>query len=419
MPTSAALTTMHQNGFPLDVEWAEAKRTELLAAAAEPYSRMVDRYPLETEEAPSFAPTSRWFADWSMAAVQAHDLQIGALTPSGKPQWSKAVLVRQERAGSEVAADLLAYRRDTKRVEFLNSWLDKATPEGKVYAMYNAGRTVTGRLSSSDPNMQQVTSEIKPAYWGGPGYYVADLDYSQIEMRLAAHVADCEPMIEAFLRGDDLHRMLAAVATGKPLGEITKDDRQGGKAGNFGFLFGMEAQGFQTYAETVYGVSFTPDEAYAVREAFFDQWDGMAQWHSRTVARAKATGQIVSPIGRVRRLPEIHFEGYPGQHAERQSINSPVQGFASDIMQTANASISGHLPGVAAVPGVRTLATVHDSLVVAVPIEGWQRSVGLCMRRMLDVAPVLKRLGCELRVPLAVKAEVGTRWGLTDVGVIE
>ena len=105
--------------------------------------------------------------------------------------------------------------------------------------------------------------------------------------------------------------------------------------------------------------------------------------------------------------------------AERMGINSPVQGFASDIMQIASASIEGTLPGYEPVPDVRIVATVHDSIVAEVPEDDWKRATGRMMRRMLDVEPVLRRMGCDLDVPLGVEAVVGTRWGLGDVGTIQ
>lgn len=419
MPTAKTLTAVEQRGFTLDLDWTRSALADVTAEAEADKEWLIDRVPVTSDRDPSFAPTALWFETWAEAAVQRGDLRVASLTGTGKPQWNKAVLVRQWREGSEVAERLLAYRKMSKRAEFLTSWLNVVTPEGLVHTTYHAGRVVTGRLSSSDPNMQQITAALKPAYVAREGYVIADLDYSQIEMRAAAYVARCIPMIEAFKAGKDLHRILAATVTGLGEDEVDADQRQGGKAGNFGFLFGMEAQGFQTYAESVYDVSFTAEQAVDVREAFFDQWDGMAQWHERQARRARQTGQVVSPIGRVRRLPAI-FDGNPSvsSHAERQAINSPVQGFASDLMQTAAASIEGNLPGYEPVPDVAIVATVHDSIVVEVPANDWKRATGRCMRRMLDLHPVLSRLGCDFDVPLAVEAKVGTRWGLADVGTI-
>lgn len=435
MPTGASLARISQTGFPLDMEWVHQRIATEADREQAAYDLLVNRYPAVHQwnkdmhgGEPSFAPTSRWFKMWAEEAVTAGDLKITAYTENGNPQWSKAVLVRQSRARqsdgvdpeNNVPALLLALREASKLQQFLRSWSDLVSPQGTIHSTYHAGRVVTGRLSSSDPNMQQVTKVLKPAYVPRPGHYVAELDYSQIELRMAAFISRCQPMLDAFNRGDDLHRLLAARITGKAPEDVTPADRQAGKSANFGLLYGMGVEGFREYAETTYGVSFTSDEAAAVHEAFFDQWEGMHGWHLKQQAEARATGQVVSPIGRVRRLPDVHSgNDRLRSHAERNAINSPVQGFGSDLMQIAAASISGLLPGTEAVPDVRIIATVHDSIVVEVPEDGWQRAVARCMRRMIDVDGVLRRMGCRLDVPLAVEATVGTRWGLGDVGVVE
>lgn len=425
MPTAATLTSVEVRGMGLDVEWVKERTKALEAVVERTRADLSSRYAPamidlgHTPERASFAPTSLWFRAWAECAVEAGDLVVAALTPTGIPQWSKAVLVRQARAGSQVAELLLEHRGAVKSLEFLTSWMGVVTPDHRIHTTYHVGRVVTGRLSSSDPNMQQVTKSLKPAFIPRPGYLIAELDYSQIELRAAAFVAGCEPMKQAFRDGADLHRLIAASITSKHPEDVTPEERQGGKAANFGFLYGQGAEGFREYAETNYGVSFTPDESFRVRAAFFEQWDGMGQWQARQVARAHDTGQVVSPLGRVRRLPMIH-DGNPALsgHAERSAMNAPIQGFASDIMQIAAASIEGRLPGYVPVPDVALVGTIHDSIIAEVPEGDWKRATARCMRRMLDVAPILARMGCGLDVPLAVEASVGTRWGLGDVGLI-
>ena len=436
MPQARTLTEVEQRGLLMDEVWVKDHIAEYEEIRDSEWRWLTRRYAddlgehdhegdhdcrrcrLETE--PSFAPTSLWFQAWADLAVERGDLRVAELTPGGKPKWSKSVLTRHARNGKEVAAHLLAYRKAVKRLEFLNSWMDCQTPEHTVHTTYNVGRVVTGRLSSNSPNVQQIEYALKQGFIPRPGYLIADLDYSQIELRVAAHVAQCEPMIEAYRQGRDLHRMLAADTAGVPEAEVTADQRQRGKAGNFGFLYGMSAAGFMTYALDSYDVMFTAEEAEEIRSTFFSTWEGLAAWHQRVINIARRDGQIMSPIGRVRRVPHI-WDGndYMASEAERQAINSPVQGFASDLMQMAAASIHGNLPGFTRVPDVHIVGTVHDSIVVEVPEDDWQRATARCMRRMLDLDPVLKRLGCSLTVPLAVEAGVGSRWGLADIGSIK
>ena len=244
---------------------------------------------------------------------------------------------------------------------------------------------------------------------------------------MAAFISRCAPMIEAFQRGDDLHRLLAQRIIAedrvrrqdfRPVSaaDVTDEDRQKGKSANFGLLYMMGALGFREYAETAYGVSLTLEEAERVHAAFYEMWDGIGAWHRRVIRRARQTGYVVSPIGRVRRIPEIH-DGYPGavERAERMAVNSPVQGFASDLMQMAAASIQGLLPGTTAVPGAQIVATVHDSIVVEAPEDRWEAVTAECIERMTTLETVLERLDCTLDVPLVAEAKVGTRWGLADV----
>lgn len=418
MPTVATLTAIEQRGIRLDVEWTRADLAEHIAEKDRLEKHLAHLYPdAARPEDMSFAPTSHWFRDWSAAAVEAGDLEIAELTPTGKPKWSKNVLVRQARAGKEVALDLLALRSHVKKIEYLNSWLYLVAADGAIHTTYNAGQVVTGRLSSGGPNMQQVTASLKPAFIPREGYVLADLDYSQIELRVAAFVSKCTPMIEAFKRGDDLHTLLASRITGKHPDDVTKEERQSGKSANFGLLYGMGPYGFRAYAEDVYGVSFSLADAQMIHRAFFEVWDGMGQWHIHTAKKVGQTGQVVSPIGRVRRLPEALSSSEDRvAAAERAAVNSPVQGFASDLMQIAAASIEGMLPGVTGVPGARIVATVHDSIVIEVPANSWEQITRDCMNRMLNVPEVLWNLGCHFDVPLAVEAKIGTRWGLSDVG---
>lgn len=420
MPMVATLTAIEQRGFLLDQDWTREVVREEEANEARTLAPLLAAYPIPGDLSPSFAPTSTYFKEWAARAVDAGDLRVTALTPGGSPQWNKSVLTRQARTGSVVAQTLLDYRSAVKRLEYLRSWLDKVSPEGRIHAGYRAGRVSTGRLSCADPNLQQVSKVLKPAFLPSPGYYIAELDYSQIELRAAAFIARCLPMIEAFRRGEDLHTLLAARITGKDPEDVTPPERQAGKSANFGLLYLMGAEGFREYAEDVYGVQFTVEEAEAVHALFFEQWTGMREWHVGLVAQAHREGQVVSPLGRVRRLPALESgSSYRVAEAERQAVNSVVQSFASDVMQLAAASIEGTLPGSSRLEDIRIVATIHDSIVVEVPINDWKRATARAMRRMLDMDETLARLGCVMDVPLAVEASVGTRWGLSDIGTIK
>lgn len=433
MPTVRTLTGIEERGLLLENEWVEASIAELEEQRDSAYDYLIRLYPdspedLEdpdkrklSQDSPSFAPTSLWFKEWSDRAVLKGDLRVASLTPQGKPQWSANVLKKQSREGSEVATKLLEYRNAVKRLEFLRSWLDMQTPDGRIHANYNAGSVVTGRLSSSSPNMQQITKKLKPAYVPTPGYYLAELDYSQIELRVAAFISRCQPMIDAFKRGDDLHTLLAARVNNVPEEEVTPAMRQGGKAGNFGLLYGMSPQGFQSYAENIYGVPMSEEEALKVSNTYFKMWDGLKEWHALFQRRVHAKGRVVSPLGRVRRLEDKVYDGSPWivQEAERAAINSPVQGMASDIMQIAGAIIDGNIAGWERIRGARIVGTVHDSIMVEVKADNWEEITLACKSAMEDAVPlVMEKMGVEFDVPLVADAEVGSRYGIADIGSV-
>lgn len=423
VPTSRTLSAIEQRGIPVDRAWVTETLEEHTTVAEHLTKELADVYPMPDDLPVSFAPTSNYFRQWSEQAIKAQDLQVMEVTPNGKPAWTKSVLTKLARAKGEgsVADRLLELRRSSKYAEFLRSWVGLISPDGMIHSHYNVGSVVTGRLSSSEPNMQQVTKDLKPAFTPRSGYYLAEIDYSQIELRVAAFVSRCEPMMQAYRDGVDLHRIMAGSIVHKAPEDVTKVERQAGKAGNFGFLYGMGAAGFQAYALDVYGVQFTPEESQHVRDVFFSTWDGIAQWHARSISRAHQEGEVVSPIGRVRRVPEVWSSNdYLASRAERAAINSPVQGFASDLMQMAAASITGNLPGRQAVPGVAIVGTVHDSILVEVPQDDWQECTQACRDRMVNIGQDLMQLFMvNLDVPMEAEAIVGTAWGRDDVGVLD
>lgn len=423
MPTVRTLTKVEQRGFLLDVDWVHAKIEEMDALRLKACEDILGLYgtapaPAPAKDGVTTAATSKWFQGFVAQAIEAGDLRVTARTDSGNAQWNKAVLIAQQRQGSPAADALLRHRDATKTLEFLRSWLELRDPHNVIHATYNVGFVKTGRLSSSNPNVQQISARLKPAFIPRPGHVLLDLDYSQVELRVAAFVSRSQPMIEAFQRGDDLHRLLAAKIAGKAPEEVTSMERKRAKAGNFGLLYGMSPGGFQAYAATAYDVSLTLAEAQAVHSAFFEMWDGMRQWHERSKRRAYERGYVTSPIGRTQWLSDLYSKSsFKASHAERNALNSPVQGFGSDLMQMAAASIMGTLPGypLPRVEGAHVVATVHDEICIEVPEDRWQEILVECKRRMEDVNTFLRPLDCQMDVPIVAGPSAGTRWGVHDL----
>ena len=423
MPTVKTLTKVEQRGFLLDVDWVHAKIEEMDALRLKACEDILGLYgtapaPAPAKDGVTTAATSKWFQGFVAQAIEAGDLRVTARTDSGNAQWNKAVLIAQQRQGSPAADALLRHRDATKTLEFLRSWLELRDPNNVIHATYNVGFVKTGRLSSSNPNVQQISARLKPAFIPRPGHVLLDLDYSQVELRVAAFVSRSQPMIEAFQRGDDLHRLLAAKIAGKAPEDVTSMERKRAKAGNFGLLYGMSPGGFQSYAATAYDVSLTLAEAQAVHSAFFEMWDGMRQWHERSKRRAYERGYVTSPIGRTQWLSDLYSKSsFKSSHAERNALNSPVQGFGSDLMQMAAASIMGTLPGypLPKVEGAHVVATVHDEICIEVPEDRWQEILVECKRRMEDVNTFLRPLDCQMDVPIVAGPSAGTRWGVHDL----
>lgn len=423
MPTVRTLTKVEQRGFLLDVDWVHAKIEEMDSRRLKACQDILGLYgtapaPAPAKDGVTTAATSKWFQGFVAQAIEAGDLRVTARTDSGSPQWNKAVLIAQQRQGSPAADALLRHRDATKTLEFLRSWLELRDPDNVIHATYNVGFVKTGRLSSSNPNVQQISARLKPAFIPRPGHVLLDLDYSQVELRVAAFISRSQPMIEAFQRGDDLHRLLAAKIAGKKPEDVTSLERKRAKAGNFGLLYGMSPGGFQSYAATAYDVSLTLAEAQAVHSAFFEMWDGMRQWHERAKRRAYERGYVTSPIGRTQWLSDLYSKSsFKSSHAERNALNSPVQGFGSDLMQMAAASIMGTLPGypLPRVEGAHVVATVHDEICIEVPEDRWQEILVECKRRMEDVNAFLRPLDCQMDVPIVAGPSAGTRWGVHDL----
>lgn len=423
MPTVKTLTKVEQRGFLLDVDWVHAKIEEMDALRLKACEDILGLYgtapaPAPAKDGVTTAATSKWFQGFVAQAIEAGDLRVTARTDSGNAQWNKAVLIAQQRQGSPAADALLRHRDATKTLEFLRSWLELRDPDNVIHATYNVGFVKTGRLSCASPNLQQCASSLKPAFIPRPGHVLLDLDYSQVELRVAAFISRSQPMIEAFQRGDDLHRLLAAKIAGKAPEDVTSLERKRAKAGNFGLLYGMSPGGFQSYAATAYDVSLTLAEAQAVHSAFFEMWDGMRQWHERSKRRAYERGYVTSPIGRTQWLSDLYSKSsFKSSHAERNALNSPVQGFGSDLMQMAAASIMGTLPGypLPKVEGAHVVATVHDEICIEVPEDRWQEILVECKRRMEDVNTFLRPLDCQMDVPIVAGPSAGTRWGVHDL----
>lgn len=323
-------------------------------------------------------------------------------TPKGQPSTNEEVL--QELALDYPLPNLLITHRSLSKLK--GTYTDKLPLEidpidGRIHTSFHQAVTSTGRLSSSDPNLQNIpirTEEgrrIRKAFVAPPGWVVLASDYSQIELRIMAHLSADPGLVQAFARGDDIHRATAAdVFNVEPM-FVTDELRRRAKAINFGLIYGMSAFGLGRQLGIERG------EAQQYIDRYFDRYPGVKQYMERTRAMAHEQGYVETVFGRRLMLPEIHAKQVPiRQAAERAAINAPMQGTAADIIKRAMIAVWAWL-AESKIP-CRMLLQVHDELVFEVESES------------IDVARAGIRVAMEsaatLAVPLVVEMGHGQSW---------
>lgn len=299
----------------------------------------------------------------------------------------------------------------------------------RLHTTFKLAGTTTGRLSSGKVdqeklsgkgknklrglNLQQVPRNpfIRGMIGAPPGWSFVEADYSQVELRVAAELANERTMIRMYRIGADIHMATTMRVTGLPESKITKEIRKRvGKPVNFGFLYGM---GWRTFIETAfnkYGSVFSEAEARAAREAYFDLFPDLLPWHARQRRLVANNGRVQSPIGRVRHLPDIYSpDKMVRAEAERQAINSPVQGFASDMATLAFTLITQKFraQGIAGY----CVGLVHDAINFEVRDDHLHRALPIIKGTMEDPEPLRRKFGTQLKIPIVADLKVGRHWG--------
>ena len=347
---------------------------------------------------------------WLFSATARGGLGLDPLetTKTGRPSTREAVLLHY-RAHPAVRS-LLRYR--TLQLKWLNTylipWSVRLDSRSRLHTTYKLYGTVTGRLSG---DMQQVPRDhfIRSVIGAPPGWLFIQADYSQIELRIAAHCAQERRMMRAFALGEDLHTLTASRSTGKPPSEIGKEERKKAKAVNFGFLYGMYPKKFQQYAFESYGLDVSLGEAELVRKQYFEMFSDLERWHDRQRRLVHARREVHSPIGRVRHLPDVlSSDNSVRMEAERQAINSPVQSMASDMMLFAMTRLDAALdPNECFMVG-----TLHDGIFFECredKVDTWSPII----KETMETLPLGKSFGVELSVPIIADVEADQYWSGT------
>ena len=328
--------------------------------------------------------------------------------------------IRKTQYGYSTAADVLELLQrkhpviplilDHRQISKLKSTYVDTLPTlinprtGRVHTSYNQTGAVTGRLSSSNPNLQNIPirtelgRQIRKAFVPEEGWLFLAADYSQIELRVLAHVSQDQALLDAFHRGQDVHARTAAAVYGIALDEVTKEQRAIAKTVNFGLIYGQSAFGLAQQT----GLDF--DEAERFIDTYFENYPGVKRWLDGTRTRAHADGYVETLLGRRRYFPELQGtrRAYAGQRAaaERQAINAPIQGTAADILKIAMIRLDRGLADLGL--QARMVLQVHDEVVLEVPREELPAVVSL-VRKVMEGAYALS-------VPLKVDMEVGENW---------
>jgi DNA polymerase-1 len=277
---------------------------------------------------------------------------------------------------------------------------------GRIHSTFNQAVASTGRLSSMDPNLQNIPirtelgREVRRAFWAEEGNVLIAADYSQIELRIVAALAEDAIMIEVFKNGEDIHRATAAVINGVPLAEVTKEMRSAAKAINFGVLYGQGAYGLS--AQT----GMTQFEAKEFIAKYFEKFEGVKKYMDAVLEKAKETGYVETFFGRRRYIPELNSQNFQLRNSgERMAINMPVQGTAADIMKLGMIEMYKRLRECKewASGEIKMILQVHDEIVVEAK-EGLEEKVSAIMKKAMEEV-------IELSVPIVVEVSVGKRWG--------
>lgn len=402
MPASRALLKAEAEGVGLDLEGAIELRDNLRRQDAD-----------ITEQVSAYGPaeTPRQVAELLYETFQ---LPVLEHTPTGKPRVTGSILRRLGHPVADVLADRAKIRKGISA--FLDPWInavDVVNP--RLYSTFRLAGTATGRLSSGGAegsagiNLQQIPRDprYKRLIQARPGYILAELDYSQIELRVAAHLSGDPRMVDIYRKGGDIHATTAKGVTGKQF--PSKSDRTKAKAVNFGFLYGMGAGSFRDYARDSYGVGLSEEEAAEYRKRFFELYSGLPKWHKRVKEEALRNGYVRTLFGRVRYLDGIrHWSGSRKGEALRQAVNTSVQSVASDMMILALGMIH-RLIVVSPKYDAKIIATVHDSVLLEIKEEGAEKTARKA-KYIMEHLP-LGHFGVELNVPIKAGLSMGHRWG--------
>jgi DNA polymerase-1 len=399
MPLIPVLAAMERAGVQLDVA--------LLARMSQELAVRLGELEAQIQEVVGYAFNVNSTQQLSDALFKTLGLPAQGLRRTASGHFSTAADVLERMRGKHPVIDLILEQRELAKLK--STYVD-ALPKlinprtGRLHTSYNQTGTVTGRLSSSEPNLQNIPirtplgRQVRRAFVAGPGQALIAADYSQVELRVMAHVSGDAGLLSAFARGEDIHASTAAAILGVPLDQVTSDMRRLAKTVNFGLAYGQTAYGLAQ------ATGLTQPEAENFIKTYFERFPKVREYIDLTKALATRQGYVETLLGRRRYFPELQ----PGsrathnvrQSAERMAINAPIQGTAADIIKIAMIRLHRALQerGLRA----RMILQVHDELVVEAPDEE-AATVASLMRQVMESA-------FDLKAPLKADLKIGQNW---------
>lgn len=334
-------------------------------------------------------------------------LKVIEKTAKGVPSVSSDVLANY--IGNPVVDDLLEYRRLTKLETFIKSW-EKIQVDDRIYPSFNITAR-TGRTTCSNPNLQQIPQDknVRNLIEARPGWKILECDFSQVELRVASMFSGDANMQHAYQSGSDLHSKTTELLFGDT-SNLSKQDqkrkRTEAKSMNFGFLYGMSAKTFVDYAKG-YGLNITEEQSEGFRNNFFEAYPRLLPWHEECKEYARKNGHTWSPIGRKRFLPDINSSNWSNRgQAERQSVNSGVQGFASDMCISALSDIV--FSDIIDHERCKVLGSVHDAILFEIR-DDYVEEVVPIVKEMMEHPSIID--GIDIPIPIIADVEVHQAWG--------
>jgi DNA polymerase-1 len=396
MPLVGILAEMEQRGILIDRSLLDVLATEASAHIASLERHIYDQAGTEFN---------------INSPAQLSDILFTRLAIKGKVRRTSggaistaATELEKLRDEHPIIESVLEYRELSKlKTTYIDPFPSLIGADGRIRTSYNQTGTATGRLSSSDPNLQNIPTRtelgqrFRAAFVAAPGTQLLSLDYSQLELRLVAHIAQDAVMMEAFRNGEDIHTRTASEVFGLAPAQVTKDMRRQAKVLNFGMIYGMGTLGFARAA------GMSRDAAKRFIDEYFTRFAGVARYMETTKDAAFRDGYVSTLLGRRRTLPDVTSRiPQIAAQAERMAINHPIQGTGADLMKLAMIAVRRHLAQRGLTDVARMLLQVHDELVFEVP-DAQVAQMAAELRALMEHV-------LELDVPVVVDAKAGPSW---------